>query len=190
MEDLHWVDPSSIELIGKLIEQSRDVPLMLIALARPEFRPPWGQRPTDKVIAVGRLSNDEIGEMIVASPDTDGLTEEVLAGVVKRSDGIPLFAEELLSFVVEGEGDTRVNEIPRSLDSLTARLDRLGPVRKVAQVAAVLGREFDYPLLRAVVSGSDQYVQSALEALIRADLIYTQGKPPRANYQFKHAMMS
>jgi class 3 adenylate cyclase/tetratricopeptide (TPR) repeat protein len=190
MEDLHWVDPSSIELIGKLIEQSRDVPLMLIALARPEFRPPWEQRPTDKVIAVGRLSNDEIGEMIVASPDTDGLTEEVLAGVVKRSDGIPLFAEELLSFVVEGEGDTRVNEIPATLlDSLTARLDRLGPVRKVAQVAAVLGREFDYPLLRAVVSGSDQYVQSALEALIRADLIYTQGKPPRANYQFKHAMI-
>ena len=191
IEDLHWVDPSSVELIGKLIEQSRDVPLMLIATARLEFSLPWEQRAIDKMIVIGRLSNDEIGAMIAGSSGTDGLTEEVLAGVVKRSDGVPLFAEELLSFVVEGEGDTRVKrEIPATLlDSLTARLDRLGPVRKVAQVAAVLGREFDYPLFRAVVSGSDQYVQSALEALIRADLIYTNGKLPRANYQFKHALI-
>src|SRR6266436_6299601 len=149
IEDLHWVDPSSIELIGMLIEQSADVPLMLMATARPEYQPPWESRATDKSIVLGRLSNDEIAEMIAGSSDVEGLTEEVVAGVVKRSDGVPIFAEELLSFVLEGEGDPTANNIPTTLlDSLTARLDRLGPARRVAQVAAVLGREFDYPLLR------------------------------------------
>jgi predicted ATPase/class 3 adenylate cyclase len=190
IEDLHWVDPSSIELIGMLIEQSTDVPLMLMATARPEYKPPWELRATDKSIVLGRLSNAEIGEMISGSSYIDGLTEEILAGVVKRSDGVPIFAEELLSFVLEGEGDRTANDIPATLlDSLTARLDRLGSARRVAQVAAVLGREFDYALFRAVMPGSDQYVQSALNALIRADLIYSQGEPPRATYQFKHALI-
>jgi predicted ATPase len=142
IEDLHWVDPSSIELIGMLIEQSIDVPLSLMATARPEYHPPWESRATDKSIILGRLSNDEIGEMIAGSSDIDGLTEEVVAGVVKRSDGVPIFAEELLSFVLEGEGDPTANNIPATLlDSLSARLDRLGPARRVAQVAAVLGRD-------------------------------------------------
>ncbi len=128
--------------------------------------------------------------MVAASSDINGLTEEVMAGVVERSDGVPLFAEELLSFVVEGGGDPQASDIPATLlDSLTARLDRLGAARRVAQVAAVLGREFDYSLLRAVVSGSDAYVQSALETLIRADLIHVLGTPPKANYQFKHALI-
>lgn len=190
IEDLHWVDPSSIELIGMLIEQSTDVPLMLMATARPEYKPPWELRATDKSIVLGRLSNAEIGEMISGSSDINGLTEEIVAGVVKRSDGVPIFAEELLSFVLEGEGGRTANDIPATLlDSLTGRLDRLGPARRVAQVAAVLGREFDYALFRAVMPGSDHYVQSALNALIGADLIYTQGEPPKATYQFKHALI-
>ena len=130
--------------------------------------------------------------MIAGSSDIDSLAEDVVASVVKRSDGVPIFAEELLSFVLEGKGDSSGQETSRStlLNSPTARLDRLGPARKVAQVAALLGREFDYPLLRAVVvPGSDQDVQSALTALTRADLIYTRGKPPRATYQFKHALI-
>jgi predicted ATPase/class 3 adenylate cyclase len=190
IEDLHWVDPSSIELIEMLVEQSTDIPLMLMATARPEYHPPWESRSTGKSIVLGRLSNEEIGEMITGSSDSDGLTEDVVAGVVKRSDGVPIFAEELLTFVLEGKGDPTANNIPTTLlDSLTARLDRLGPARGVAQVAAVLGREFDYPLFRAVVPGSDQDVESALNALIRADLIYTQGRPPLATYQFKHALI-
>ena len=190
IEDLHWADPSSIELIGMLIEQSADVPLMLLATARPEYHPPWQLRTTDKSIVLGRLSDDDIGEMITGSSDVGGLTEDVVARVVKRSDGVPIFAEELLSYVLEGEGDPTANDIPATLlDSLTARLDRLGPARKVAQVAAVFGREFDYPLLRAVVPGSDHYVQSGLNALIRADLIYMQANSPRATYQFKHALI-
>jgi class 3 adenylate cyclase/tetratricopeptide (TPR) repeat protein len=190
IEDLHWADPSSIELIGMLIERSTDVPLMLLATARPEYHPPWQLRTTDKSIVLGRLSDDDIGEMIAGSSDIAGLTEDVVARVVRRSDGVPIFAEELLSYVLEDEGDPTANDIPATLlDSLTARLDRLGPARKVAQVAAVLGREFDYPLLRAVVPGSDHYVQSGLNALIRADLIYMQANSPRAAYQFKHALI-
>ncbi|MBR0874962.1 AAA family ATPase [Bradyrhizobium tropiciagri] len=190
IEDLHWVDPSSIELIGMLIDQSVDVPLMLIATARPEYSPPAEWRTADKWIVLERLSHSEIGELIAGSLESNDLAEDVLDGVVKRSDGVPLFAEELLSFVVEGEGDPRANDIPATLlDSLTARLDRLGAVRRVAQVAAVLGRTFDYSLLRAVVSGSDHYVQSALDSLIDAELIYMQGKPPKATYQFKHALI-
>ncbi|MCA6121352.1 AAA family ATPase [Bradyrhizobium sp. WSM 1704] len=190
IEDLHWVDPSSIELIGMLVELSVDVPLMLIATARPEYSPPAEWRAADKLMVLERLSHSEIGELIAGSLEANDLAADVLDGVVKRSDGVPLFAEELLSFVVEGEGDPRANDIPATLlDSLTARLDRLGPVRRVAQVAAVLGRTFDYSLLRAVVSGSDHYVQSALEALIEAELIYMQGKPPKATYQFKHALI-
>jgi class 3 adenylate cyclase/tetratricopeptide (TPR) repeat protein len=189
IEDLHWVDPSSIELIGMLIERSADVPLMLLATARQGYNPPWELRKTDKSIVLGRLSDDEIGEMIAGSSDI-ALTEDVVARVVKRSDGVPIFAEELLSFLLEGDRDPTPNDIPATLlDSLTARLDRLGPARRVAQVAAVLGREFDYPLLRAVMPGSDHYLQSGLNALIRADLIYMQGKPPGATYQFKHALI-
>jgi class 3 adenylate cyclase/tetratricopeptide (TPR) repeat protein len=189
IEDLHWVDPSSIELIGMLVQRSADVPLMLLATARPEFQPPWELRESDRSIILGRLSDDEIGKMIAGFSEI-GLTEDVVARVVKRSDGIPIFAEELLSFLLEGDGDPTPNDIPATLlDSLTARLDRLGPARRVAQVAAVLGREFDYPLLRAVVPGSDDYVHAGLNALIRADLIYIHGKPPKATYRFKHALI-
>ncbi|MCA1469252.1 AAA family ATPase [Bradyrhizobium sp. IC3195] len=189
VEDLHWVDPSSIELIGMLMERSANIPLLLIATARTGYGPPWQLRKTDKSIVLGRLSDDEIGQMIAGSPNV-GLTEDVVARIVRRSDGIPIFAEELLSFLLDGERDLTPNDIPATLlDSLTARLDRLGPARRVAQVAAVIGRDFDYALLRAVMPGSDHFVQAALDALVRSDVIYTQGKPPRATFQFRHALI-
>ncbi|MGT2504162.1 AAA family ATPase [Bradyrhizobium guangxiense] len=189
IEDLHWVDPSSIELIGMLMERGVNVPLLLLATARTGYSPPWQLRKTDKSIVLGRLRDDEIGEMIARSSNID-LTEDVVARIVRRSDGIPIFAEELLSFLLEGEQDPTPNDIPATLlDSLTARLDRLGPARRLAQIAAVIGREFDYALLRAVMPGSDHFVQAALDALVRADVIYMQGRPPRATYQFRHALI-
>jgi class 3 adenylate cyclase/tetratricopeptide (TPR) repeat protein len=190
VDDLHWVDPSSRELARMLVEQATDVPLMLIAAARPEFRPPWEMSTNCKSIMVGRLSDDHIGQMISSASGLDGLSCDVVDSVVKRSDGVPIFAEELLSFVLDRKGSPTVQDIPSTLlDSLTARLDRLGPARKIAQVAAVLGREFTYALLRAVAPGSDEEVQSALTALTEADLIRRRGKPPRATYQFKHALI-
>src|SRR5262249_3373044 len=145
IDDLHWVDPSTIELAWRLMEQALDVPLMLVTAARPEFRPPW-EMPTDhKSITVGRLSDEHIGEMIASSSDADALSGDVVERVVKRSDGVPIFAEELLSFVLNGKEPQTIKDIPSTLvDSLTARLDRLGPARRAAQVAAVLGREFAY----------------------------------------------
>ena len=190
LDDLHWVDPTTVELARMLVEQAVDVPLMLVTAARPEFRPAWDMEKNCEAIMVRRLSDAHIGEIITSSSDVDGLSRDLVDNVIKRSDGVPIFAEELLSFVLDGEGSPTVKDIPSTLvDSLTARLDRLGPARRVAQVAAVLGREFAYTLFRAVVSGSDEEVQSALKTLIRADLIYTEGSPPRATYQFKHALI-
>ena len=189
VEDLHWVDPSTNELIEMLKEHETRVPMMLILTTRPEYHPAWELRATDKSIFLGRLSNGEISEMIAGSSATNGVTEEVVAGVVRRSDGVPIFAEELLSFVLERRANT-AGDIPTTLlDSLTARLDRLGPARRVAQIAAVLGREFDYDLLRSVTPGSDHDLQSALAMLIRADLVHSQGSPPKATYQFRHALI-
>jgi class 3 adenylate cyclase/tetratricopeptide (TPR) repeat protein len=188
VEDLHWVDPSTIELLGMLKEQQTRVPILRILTSRPEYHPPWTFQGTEKSIVVGRLSNDEISEMVAGSSATDDVTEEVVASVVRRSDGIPIFAEELLAFILD-RGNA-AGEIPTTLlDSLTARVDRLGPARRVAQIAAVLGREFDYDLLRSVTPGSDHYLQSSLAMLIQADLIYSQGSPPKASYQFRHALI-
>jgi len=163
---------------------------MLVSAARAEFRPPWGIRADCKWITVERLPDEQIREMIARYSDADALTGDVIDRVVKRSDGVPIFAEELVSFVLDGKGHPADKEIPSTLlDSLAARLDSLGPARRVAQVAAVLGREFSYPLLRAVVPGSDEEVQSALGALTQAGLIYTRGKPPHGTFQFKHALI-
>jgi predicted ATPase len=112
------------------------------------------------------INRDQLREMIASCSDVDALTEDVIDRVVKRSDGVSIFAEELVSLILEGKGHPAVKEIPSALvDSLNARLDRLGPARRVAQVAAVLGREFDYPLLKAVVPGSVEELQSALRGL-------------------------
>jgi class 3 adenylate cyclase/tetratricopeptide (TPR) repeat protein len=190
IDDLHWVDPSTLELARMLVEQTANARLMLVGAAWPGFRPPWEMRANRKGITLARLSDDQIRDMIASFSNHKALTGSVVDSVVERSDGVPIFAEELVSFIQSGKGRLVAKEIPSTLlDSLTARLDRLGPPRRVAQVAAVLGREFAYPLLRTVVPGSDEEVQSALRALVEAELIYTQGKPPNATYQFKHALI-
>jgi class 3 adenylate cyclase/predicted ATPase len=191
MEDLHWVDPSTLELTQTLVEQAATAPLMLLCTGRPEFRVPWPMRAHHTQVTLNRLNERHTREMIAGVVARSALAPDLVDEVVKRTDGVPLFAEELTRLILEG-GDSRspVREIPTTLhDSLTARLDRLGPAKEVAQVAAVIGREFSYTLLQAVVSIDEKLLQSALQKLLDAELIYARGIPPEASYQFKHALI-
>jgi class 3 adenylate cyclase/tetratricopeptide (TPR) repeat protein len=190
LEDLHWVDPSTLELMLTLVEQAATAPLMLLFTTRPEFRPPWAMRAHHAQITLNRLSDRQTREMVAGVAARSALTKDVIDTVVKRTDGVPLFAEELTRLIMEGDGRSIAREIPATLhDSLTARLDRLGEAREVAQVAAVIGREFSYELLQAVLPIPENELQSALAKLADAELIYARGIPPEATYQFKHALI-
>jgi len=190
MEDLHWVDPSTLELTQTLVEQAATAPLMLLYTARPEFRAPWPMRAHHAQITLNRLNDRHTREMVAGVAARTALAKDVIDTVVTRTDGVPLFAEELTRLMVEGEGRSGAREIPATLhDSLAARLDRLGPAKEVAQIAAVIGREFSYELLQEVSPIPQDDLQSALAKLADAELIYARGTPPTATYRFKHALI-
>jgi len=190
IEDLHWVDPSTLELQQTLAEQGATASLMLLYTARREFRAPWPMRAHHAQINLSRLNDRQTREMVAGVAARVALAKEVIDNVVRRTDGVPLFAEELTRLIMEGDGRSVAREIPATLhDSLTARLDRLGAAKEVAQFAAVLGREFSYELLQAVSPMPEDELQSALVKLAGAELIYTRGTPPDATYQFKHALI-
>jgi class 3 adenylate cyclase/tetratricopeptide (TPR) repeat protein len=190
MEDLHWVDPSTLELAQTLVEQAATAPLLLLCTTRPEFRAPWPMRAHHAQITLNRLNNRHTREMVAGVVARSALAPDLIEAVVKRTDGVPLFAEELTRLILGGNGRSVVHDIPATLhDSLAARLDRLGPAKDVAQIAAVIGREFSYELLGAVTSAGSEELQSALKKLVDAELIYERGIPPEATYQFKHALM-
>jgi class 3 adenylate cyclase/tetratricopeptide (TPR) repeat protein len=190
IEDLHWLDPSTLELTQMLVEQSATVPLLLLCTARPEFRAPWPMRAHHVQITLGRLNDRQTREMVAGVAARSAMTKEVLDTVVRRTDGVPLFAEELARLVLDGAGRAFAREIPATLrDSLAARLDRLGSAKQVAQLAAVIGREFSYDVIRAVSPLPENEIRSALEKLTDAELIYSRGIPPEATYQFKHALI-
>jgi class 3 adenylate cyclase len=191
VEDLQWVDPSTMELIQTLVEQGATAPLMLLCTARPEFRAPWNARAHHAQITLNRLNSRQTRQLVASVTSQTGLAAEVVEAVIKRTDGVPLFAEELTRLMMEGHHRrSGAHAIPETLlDSLTARLDRLGPAKEVAQLASVIGREFSYDLLRAVSPASEAELQSGLARLAEAELIYVRGSPPHARYQFKHALM-
>jgi class 3 adenylate cyclase/tetratricopeptide (TPR) repeat protein len=190
IEDMHWVDPSTIELLQVLADQGATLPLMLILTARPEFRAPWPLRAHHAQITLNRLTDRQTREIVASFAARAALLADVIDGVVKRTDGVPLFAEELTRLLLDTQRHSGARDIPATLqDSLTARLDRLGPARDVAQVGSVIGREFSYELLHAVSTLPEAELQSALEKLADADLIYARGLPPEATYQFKHALI-
>jgi predicted ATPase len=191
VEDLHWLDPSTLDLQQLLAEQGATVPLMLLYTARPEFHVEWPLREHHIQIRVNRLSSRDTREMITQVAVRDALAIDTIEAVIARTSGVPLFVEELTRAVLE-RGDARsvAKEIPTTLrDSLMARLDRLGRAKEVAQNASVIGREFSYDLLQAVSPIPEDELQAALAKLINADLIYSQGIPPEASYTFKHALL-
>ena len=184
IEDLHWADPSTLELIQLLVEQGATARLLLLYTARPEFRAQWPLRAHHTQITLNRLSARNVRTMVGEVAAQKALSEETIATVVERTGGVPLFVEELTRAVLES-GDAKLTgrEIPVTLhDSLMARLDRLGPAKEVSQVGAVIGSEFSYELLHAVHPIAEEDLQGALRKLADAELIYVRGIPPEATY--------
>ena len=190
-EDLHWADPSTLELTQLLVEQGAPARLLLLYTARPEFHAPWPMRAHHTQINLNRLTARNVRTMVAQVAAKIALSDETVATVVERTGGVPLFVEELTRAVLES-GDVRLagHEIPATLhDSLMARLDRLGPAKEVIQIGAVIGSEFSYELLRAVHPIGETELQAALRSLADAELLYVRGIAPDATYQFKHALI-
>jgi class 3 adenylate cyclase/tetratricopeptide (TPR) repeat protein len=190
LEDLQWVDPSTLELQHLLVEQGATVPLLLLYTARPEFQPPWPLRAHHTQLTLSRLRHQYVRAMVGQVAARVALPPAVVDAVVTRTDGVPLFVEELTRAAVEA-GAQAGEVIPATLqDSLMARLDRLGRTTKeVAQVGAVLGRDFEYGLLNAVHPVPQADLQGALERLVDAELLYVRGLVPAASYTFRHALV-
>jgi tetratricopeptide (TPR) repeat protein len=187
-EDAHWIDPTSGELLDLTTERARDLPVLLIITFRPEFQPPWTGQPQVTMLALSRLDRRDRTALVAQIAGGKGLPEEVVAQIVDRTDGVPLFVEELTKSVLES-GVSLVG-IPTTLhDSLMARLDRLASVRLVAQTGAAIGREFSYQLLHAVSRLPDDELQAALARLVASELVFQRGRPPEAVYSFKHALV-
>jgi tetratricopeptide (TPR) repeat protein len=190
-EDLHWADPSTLELIQLLVEQGAQARLLLLYTARPEFRAQWPMRPHHTQITLNRLSARNVRTMVAQVAARAALPEETVAAMVERTGGVPLFVEELTRSVLES-GTSRLvgREIPATLrDTLMARLDRLGPAKEVIQVGAVIGGEFSYELLHAVHPFPEADLRHALNVLAGAELLYERGVAPQSTYQFKHALI-
>jgi class 3 adenylate cyclase/predicted ATPase len=200
-EDAHWTDPTSLEAFGRTVDRIKTLPVLLIVTFRPEFNAPWAGRSHVTSVTLNRLGEREAAAIIARLVGNKDLPADVTAEIVERTDGIPLFVEEMTKAVLEaeGEGDARRTvaavpspalAVPASLHaSLMARLDRLGPAKGVAQVGAAIGREFSHPLLAAVTRTSEAELRSALDRLIDAGLLFRQGVPPHATYLFKHALV-
>ncbi|WP_437594082.1 protein kinase domain-containing protein [Sorangium sp. So ce1000] len=227
-EDLHWADPSTLELLGRLIDEGRPSPLLLLLTARPTFAPPWPVRSHFTQIYLAPLSAERMRALVqqlAGAYATSGapamqapLPDEVIRMLAERSDGVPLFAEELTRMVVEsaaaqataGESAGSPSaarrwvgalEIPTTLQhSLMSRLDRLGPAKEVAQLGAVFGRSFGYEAIELCAAGgagaepllmasSPESLREALAQLVDAELLFQRGRPPRSTYAFKHALV-
>jgi class 3 adenylate cyclase len=201
-EDVHWIDPTTLELLTLAIERVQHLPVLLLITARPEFRPPWPAYAHMTHIPLGRMGQNDGASLIAQVTGGKALPLEVLQQILARTDGVPLFVEELTKAVVESGVLTDAGDrytlagplpelaIPTSLNaSLLARLDRLAPVREVAQIGAALGRQFSHALISAVASMPQPQLNDALAQLLQAELIFRRGTPPDAEYTFKHALV-
>ncbi|BCG96918.1 adenylate/guanylate cyclase domain-containing protein [Mesorhizobium sp. 131-2-1] len=198
-EDVHWIDPSSRELLDLVIERVQRLPVLLLLTFRPEFHPPWTGQAHVTVLVLNRLDRREGAALVHRVAGTGELPGDVVAEIIERTDGVPLFVEELTKAVLEG-GNARTVlskaaatalNVPATLHaSLMARLDRLGSaVMEVAQVGAILGREFSYELLAAVAPRNAAELNAALDQLVVAGLVFCRGTRPLATYLFKHALV-
>ena len=200
-EDVHWIDPTSLEVLGRTVDGLRTLGVLLIVTYRPEFEPPWIGRPHVTALTINRLGQLEIDAMIDGVTGNKPLPASIRQDIIERTDGIPLFVEEITKAVLEAGGQEAAERavaaipspsvaVPASLHaSLMARLDRLGSAKEVAQIGAVIGREFSHALLAAVSRKEEPELQSTLGRLMAAGLLFRQGVPPHATYLFKHALV-
>jgi len=201
-EDAHWIDPTSRELLDLAVEQIRSLPVLLIVTFRPEFQPPWTGQPQVTMLALNRLDRHDQTLLVTQIAGGKALPDEVIDQIIDRTDGVPLFVEELTKSVLESgvlreEAGRYVLDralppfaIPTTLHaSLMSRLDRLASVRLVAQIGAAIGRQFPYALLRVVSRLPEDELQAALARLVASELVFQRGTPPDAVYAFKHALV-
>jgi class 3 adenylate cyclase len=201
-EDLHWADPSSLEWLGLVLDQTPTVPLCHLLTCRPEFPPPWAPRSYLTQLTLARLTRPQVEEMVRRVTGGKALPAEVVQQIVAKTDGVPLFVEELTKTVLESgllqkhedyyelTGPLPPLAIPATLqDALMARLDRLAEGKAVAQLGAVLGRTFAYELLQAVAPLDELALWRDLVQLVQAEVLYQRGVPPQATYTFKHALV-
>jgi class 3 adenylate cyclase/predicted ATPase len=201
-EDLHWADPSSLELLSLLMHEVATARMLMLLTFRPEFRPPWTSHSHITHLTLSRFTRPEVERMIVQVMHGKILPAEVIQQVMTKTDGVPLFIEELLKMILESgllreedghyllTGPLPPLAIPSTLqDSLMARLDRLAAVREIAQLASALGREFSYEVIQAVARMDEETLQHGLAALVDAELVYQRGRVPQATYVFKHALI-
>jgi len=190
LEDLHWADPTTLDVLRGIAERGALAPLFIVATTRPEFRAPWSMRSHHGTISLAPLDRVQVRDMVVELSARHALPKEVIDDVAARTGGVPLFVEEVTRLLLERGEQGGIHTIPPTLQqSLMARLDRLGPSREVAQVGSVIGRGFSYGLLRALAGMEDAPVQAALEKLAEADILLVQGLPPESDYRFKHALI-
>jgi class 3 adenylate cyclase/predicted ATPase len=200
-EDAHWTDPTSLEAFGRIVDGIKTLPVLLIVTFRPEFNAPWVGQSHVTSLTLNRLGEREAAAIIARLVGNKELPADVLAEIVERTDGIPLFVEEMTKAVLEAESEGAARRtvaavpssalaVPASLHaSLMARLDRLGSAKEVAQIGAAIGRELSHALLAAVVGKPEAGLGSALDRLVAAGLLFRQGVPPQASYLFKHALV-
>jgi hypothetical protein len=200
-EDVHWIDPTSLEALNRIMDRIRTLPALLIVTFRPEFSAPWIGQSHVASMTLSRLGEREATAIVANLAGNKVLPTDVMAEIVERTDGIPLFVEEMTKAMLEAEseGEARsaaaavpspAHAVPASLHaSLMARLDRLGPAKDVARTAATIGREFSYELLVAVADLTEKELTSSLENLTNSGLLFQRGAPPHATYFFKHALV-
>jgi class 3 adenylate cyclase/tetratricopeptide (TPR) repeat protein len=201
-EDVHWIDPTSLELLARTVERLPALRVLLLMTARPEFTPPWPGHAHVSTLPLTRLGRRDGAALVNRVTGGKALPDEVLTQILTRTDGVPLFVEELTKAIIESgqlaeqsgqyvlEHSRASLAIPATLQaSLMARLDRLASVREVAQMGAVIGREFSYELLNAVAGLPKEKLDEALDQLVKSELIFRRGSIPQATYMFKHALM-
>jgi class 3 adenylate cyclase/predicted ATPase len=201
LEDAQWIDPTTLELFGRLVDRIQSLRALLIVTFRPEFEAPWIGQPHVTTMTINRLAQREVADMIDRVVGNKGLPAGTRQDIIERTDGIPLFVEEMTKAVLEAENEGEARKtaaavpaaaptVPASLHaSLMARLDRLGPAKEVVQIGAAIGREFSYALLAAVVRKPEAELASALNRLVEAGLLFRRAMPPHASYLFKHALV-
>jgi tetratricopeptide (TPR) repeat protein len=201
-EDVHWVDPSTLELLGLVIESIQRLPVLVLITFRPEFQPPWTGQAHVTTLTMNRLGRRQGADLVARVTGDKGLPAEIIEQIVARADGVPLFVEELTKTVLESglladAGDhyelsspLQPLAIPTTLhDSLMARLDRLGAAKELAQTASVIGRQFSYELLAAVAEMDMTNFKAALDELVGAELVFRHGTAPEVTYAFKHVLV-
>ena len=188
VEDAHWIDASMLEMMMRLTDSIGQTRSLALVTARPDFVAPWLARPQATLVTLGRLGRQECAQLVAGVAAAHGLSVETVAAIVAKTDGVPLFVEELTKSVIESAGED--GAVPATLkDSLMARLDRLGEAREVAQIAAVIGRQFSLALLDAVSGKDTVELEATLAKLVAAGIIFPDERSLERSFTFKHALV-